>query len=303
MYGWYDILKYEFYGFSKEDIIVKKQRMLILSIVLLTSLLLTSCEAVDKTPSHLDNDYQSAYEEGYAAAMAELSQNKEAENESEEDNNAEPINSEEAVASQPSSDSNNGNISTVQTQPDTQDDGRGEEQNATVPDIVSVIAAMQATAPLIDTKTITVYDDEGWASDIIYVSGDHIGEYNGIQVDDMFNLDSDAYNEKYYTVTDDLINVENTLRNAEGKTWLELGYTNCIPAIRYDLKQNRYEENPYDMVHPGWQHTYAVMYSCVWSDGTPRYGVYYIRVSNDTDQEMMAILCPIYSVSDGMNLW
>ena len=279
---------------------MKKQKRILLAIFLLTSILLTSCEAVDKTPSLLDNDYQRGYEEGYAAALAELSKNQGAtECLSEDGNVVEPVDLEEDVISQPSSGSDNSNSSIVQVQPDAQ----SEELNSTVPDILSMISTMQATAPLIDTKTITVYDDEGWASDMIYGPGDHIGEYNGIQVDDMFNLDSDAYNEKYYAVTDDLINVENTLRNAEGKTWLELGYTNCIPVVRYDSKQNRYEENPYDMVHPGWRHRYAVMYSCVWSDGTPRYGVYYISVYNNTDQELMAILCPIQQVSDGMNLW
>ena len=131
--------------------------------------------------------------------------------------------------------------------------------------------------------------------------GEHIGVYNGIQVDDMLSLSSRAYQEKYYTVTDDLQKVENTLRNAYEKNWLELGYTNCTPAIRYNSRRGVYEESPYDMVHPGWEHTYAALYTCTWSDGTPRCGVYYVRVANNTNQEVMAILCPITTITDGLN--
>lgn len=264
---------------------------------------LTSCEVPDKTQADLDEAYQLGYNDGYAAAMASNTQHQVV-----EDNSEEVIIDEESGdtaednISQSSSAIDNSNSSMVQPQPASQIPEQTEEIVPPVPDIVTVIAAMQSTAPVIDTKTITVYED-GYASDMVFFPGDHIGEYNGVQVDDMFNLSSDAHNEKYYTVTDDLKNVENTLRNADGKTWFDLGYTNCIPIIRYDSHLNKYEENPYDMVHPGWSHSYAIMYSCTWSDGTPRFGVYYIRVHNSTDQEVMAVLCPIESVSDGLNLW
>ena len=207
---------------------------------------------------------------------------------------------EESNTSPQSLNTNSGNSTANQSQLNTQNNDQNEEINAPASDIVSLIATMQASAPVIDTKDITVNEGTDYASDLVFASGRHIGEYNGIQVDDMFYLDNDARDEKYYVVTDDLINVKNTLQNAYEKNWLELGYTNCIPIIRYDSRRNVYAENPYDMVHPGWHHTYAVMYSCTWSDGTPRYGVYYVSVSNNTDQEVMAILCPITQITDGL---
>ena len=198
---------------------------------------------------------------------------------------------------------NNDTSPAPQVQPDPDASMSAELADNDDENLIALITAMQTSAPIIDTKPIVLNEGTNYESDMIYMPGEHIGEYNGVQVDNMLNLSSDAYNEKYYTVTDDLKIVEITLQNAYDKNWLEIGYTNCVPAIRYDSAQNRYEENPYDMVHPGWHHTYAVMYKCVWSDGNPRYGVYYISVYNDTDQELMAILCPIQQVSDGMNLW
>ena len=277
---------------------MKSKRVQILTMVISASLLLASCGNTI-TQADLDAAYQQGYNDANSVSEEIVTQPEQQDAISDEsDEIVESTNPGENVNPQPSSNANSGNSATDQVQIDTQIPDQTEEANAPVPDIVSVIATMQASAPVIDTKTIRINEGTDFESDVI---SDQVGVYNGFAVDQMLTLSSRAYQEKYYTVTDDLKNVENTLRNAEGKNWLELGYTHCIPAIRYDSRNNKYEENPYDMVHPGWQHTYAVLYSCTWSDGTPGYGVYYVRVSNDTDQEVMAILCPIYSITDGLN--
>ena len=292
---------------------MKSKRVHVITMVISASLLLASCGSTI-TQADLDAAYQQGYNDGHTASDVMSHQNQESDinsdsndvidsiTQEETGDNAESISAHTGNTSQQTSNVDNENTSVVQTMPDTQISDSIEEMIAPVPDIVSVIAAMQASAPVIDTSDIILNEGTDFESDAIFMPGTHIGVYNGVQVDDMLSLSSRAYQEKYYVVTDDLKNVENTFRNGYEKTWLELGYTNCIPAIRYDSRNNKYEENPYDMVHPGWQHTYAVLYICTWSDGTPRCGVYYIKVSNNTDQEVMAILCPITQISDGLNI-
>ena len=279
---------------------MKRYKCLLFTIMISAAVLLTSCGSQGITQADLDEAYQQGYSDGYSTATDEDTQPQETESEPEP---SIPEASETPEAPQPSPTMNNDTSPAPQVQPDPDASMSAELADNDDENLIALITAMQTSAPIIDTKPIVLNEGTNYESDMIYMPGEHIGEYNGVQVDNMLNLSSDAYNEKYYTVTDDLKIVEITLQNAYDKNWLEIGYTNCVPAIRYDSAQNRYEENPYDMVHPGWHHTYAVMYKCVWSDGNPRYGVYYISVYNDTDQELMAILCPIQQVSDGMNLW
>lgn len=253
---------------------MKGYKCLLFTIMISVAVLLTSCGSQGITQADLDEAYQQGYSDGYSTATDEDTQPQVTESE------PEPSISEEPVTPEPSPVTDNAESSTPTVQPDPDASMSAELADNDDENLIALITAMQASAPIIDA-----------------------GEYNGIQVDNMFNLSNVAENEKYTTVTDDLRIVEIALKNAYSKNWLEIGYTNCVPAIRCDSTQNRYDENPYDMVNPGRSHTYAVMYKCVWSDGTPRYGVYYISVYNNTDQELMAILCPIQQVSDGMNLW
>ena len=256
---------------------MKGYKCLLFTIMISVAVLLTSCGSQGITQADLDEAYQQGYSDGYSIATDEDAQPQVTESEPEP---LIPEASETPEVPQPSQTMNNDTSPAPQVQPDPDASMSAELADNDDENLIALITAMQASAPIIDA-----------------------GEYNGIQVDNMFNLSNVAENEKYTTVTDDLRIVEIALKNAYSKNWLEIGYTNCVPAIRCDSTQNRYDENPYDMVHPGWHHTYAVMYKCVWSDGTPRYGVYYISVYNNTDQELMAILCPIQQVSDGMNLW
>ena len=287
---------------------MKSKKVQFLTMMISAFIFLSSCGSVI-TQADLDAAYQQGYSDGHSASDDNISaQNYESEKVLEEyiedidPTTQESTTTSEAATNAQPSPSAGGASSIDQPQPETQGLDQSEVTNATVPDILSVIATMQASAPVIDTSDIIYNEGTAYESYALFMPGDHIGEYNGVQVDRMLNLSSRASQEKYYVVTDDLKNVENSFRNAYNKTWLELGYTNCIPAIRYDSRNNKYGENPYDMVHPGWEHTYAVLYVCTWSDGTPRCGVYYISVSNNTDQEVMAILCPITSISDGLNM-
>ncbi len=279
---------------------MKAKKARILTIVMSALFLLTSCGSTI-TQADLDAAYQQGYNDANSVVEEDAYPEQQDDASEESDEVVESTSTEETTNSQPSSNSDNGNSTTDQVQTDTQISDPVEETNDPAPDVVSVIATMQASAPVIDTKTIRANEGTAFETDVLYQPGEHIGEYNGVQVDTMLCLSSRADQEKYYAVTDDLKNVENTLRNAYDKNWLELGYTHCVPAICYDSRNNKYEENPYDMVHPGWEHSYAVLYTCTWSDGTTRCGVYYVRVSNNTDQEVMAILCPITSITDGLN--
>ena len=280
---------------------MKAKKVLILTTVISAFVLLASCGSTI-TQEDLDAAYQQGFNDANSVLEEAVTHVEQQDDVSEEiDEAVGSISTEETTSSQPYSNSDGGNSATDQTQADTQISDQIEETTSPVPDIVSVIATMQASAPVIDTSDVILNEGTDFESDAIFMPGEHIGVYNGIQVDDMLSLSSRAYQEKYYTVTDDLQNVENTLRNAYEKNWLELGYTNCTPAIRYNSRRGVYEESPYDMVHPGWEHTYAVLYTCTWSDGTPRCGVYYVRVANNTNQEVMAILCPITTITDGLN--
>ena len=283
------------------------KRLFVLTMAISASVILASCGS---TITQADLD--AAYQQGYNAGREEVEdighpvQKTDDVSKEFTDNSKETDSEETNNIKQPSATDNNtsenATPSVNQPQPDDQITDQSGDIITPVPDIASVIAAMQASAPLIDTKDVILNEGTEYETYDLFMPGEHIGEYNGIQVDQMRIISGRAYQEKYYAVTDDLENVENTLRNAGGKNWFELGYTNCIPAILYDSRRNVYEENPYDMVHPGWEHSYAVLYACVWPDGTPGYGVYYIRVSNDTDHEVMAILCPITYVGDGLNI-